>query len=273
MSIIAISRGTFSGGQALAECVAGRLGYRCLSRDDLIEAATRYGVSAQELASAMDKPPSLWERFTGETRTTYLHSLQAVLCERAREGKLVYHGHMGHRLLPGISHVISVRVIADMEYRIALAMEQRNVTRKEAIANIKKVDKERADWALYLHGVQVDDPFQYDVIVKLGRMGPDSACEIVAGMAALREFQPTAESIKAMEDLAVGSQVLAKLATDTRTLATDLDVAADAGVVSIAGVVDWPATVEAIPLVAREVEGVREVRCDVRATRAFPESA
>jgi cytidylate kinase len=273
MSIIAVSRGTFSGGHALAECVAERLGYRILSRDELIEAATRYGISSRELAFAMDEPPSLWERFTGAKRTIYLYSVRAALCERAREDKLVYHGHMGHLLLPGISHVIGVRVIADMEYRIAAAMEQRNITRDEAIASIKKVDRERAAWAQFLHGVQWDDPSLYDAVIKLGRMGPHSACEIVVGMAKLREYQPTQESVKAMDDLALSSQVSAKLATDPRTVVTDLNVSADSGRVMITGVTYWQTAVEAIPLVAREVEGVREVRCDVRATRAFPESA
>ena len=32
MAIITVSRGTFSGGQSLAECVAEKLGYRCLPR-------------------------------------------------------------------------------------------------------------------------------------------------------------------------------------------------------------------------------------------------
>ena len=275
MSIIAVSRGTFTGGQALAQCVADRLSYPIFSRDDLIEAATRYGVSEQEVTSAMDKPPSLWERFIGAKHKTYLRSVQAALSERARDasGNLVYHGHMGHLLLPGISHVIGVRVIADMEYRIATAMEQGSATREETVANIKKADKERAAWAMFLYGVQWDDPSLYDAVFKLGQMGLDSVCDMVAGMARLPEYQPTAESIKAMNDLAVGSQVSARLATDPRTLVTDLSVSADAGLVTITGVVDWQATVDAIPLVAREVEGVTEVICLVRATRAIPTNA
>ena len=47
MAIITISRGTFSGGQSLAEYVAGKLGYRCLAREVLIEAARQYGVDEE----------------------------------------------------------------------------------------------------------------------------------------------------------------------------------------------------------------------------------
>ena len=47
MSIITISRGTFSGGKAIAECVAENLGYACVSREILSDAAETYGVSAE----------------------------------------------------------------------------------------------------------------------------------------------------------------------------------------------------------------------------------
>jgi hypothetical protein len=50
MSIIAISRGTFSGGETLAKRVAERLGYQCVSREMNLEAAAKeYGVSAEQL--------------------------------------------------------------------------------------------------------------------------------------------------------------------------------------------------------------------------------
>lgn len=80
MSIIAISRGTFSGGEALAKGVAGRLGYQCLSREtNLEEAAKMYGVPAADLAVAMEKRPSFWQRMFGE-RTAYLACVRASLC-------------------------------------------------------------------------------------------------------------------------------------------------------------------------------------------------
>src|SRR5512143_749415 len=110
MSIITISRGTFSGGEALAKRVAERLRYRCLGRETNLEtAAQRYMVPAEELSAAMEKRPSFWERMLGE-RAAYLAFVRAALCEEARAGRLVYHGYIGQLLLAGISHVIRVRV-------------------------------------------------------------------------------------------------------------------------------------------------------------------
>ena len=91
MSIITISRGSFSGGQTLAERVAERLAYRCLSREVLVEAAATYGVPEPALAQFLDTSPGLWERLT-QSHRLYLIFLQVVMCERALPGRLVYHG-------------------------------------------------------------------------------------------------------------------------------------------------------------------------------------
>jgi hypothetical protein len=64
MPVITLSRGTYSGRKELAELVAARLSAPCLSREILVEAAERFGVSEQTLFEAMDRPPSVFERFS-----------------------------------------------------------------------------------------------------------------------------------------------------------------------------------------------------------------
>lgn len=263
MSIIAISRGTFSGGEALAKRVAERLGYPCLSREMNLEvAATRYGVPAEEIAAAMDKRPSFFDRVIGE-RAAYLTFVRAALCEQAERGKLVYHGYLGHFLLPGISHVISVRVIADMEYRIKTVQQQQNLGDKEARAYTEKVDRERREWTRFLFGVDWDDPSLFDVVVNLSRMSLDTAWETVAHLTERPEFQLTPASEKAMRDLTLHSRVSAALAKDFRTRDADLKITADDGIVTITGTTWWPEVADAIPSVVRQVDGVKEVRSEI----------
>ena len=58
MSIITISRGTLSGGRAVAECLAEMLGYPCIGREILQEAAKRLGVSEDNvLDGRFETPP------------------------------------------------------------------------------------------------------------------------------------------------------------------------------------------------------------------------
>ena len=107
MQIIAISRGTFTGGKALAERMAAKLDCRCLSREELIEQATREGIPVGKLEEAMLKPHVFSERLALERE--HYHAFSTMfLCEQATEGRLVYHGRTGHLLLPSVSHVLSV---------------------------------------------------------------------------------------------------------------------------------------------------------------------
>ena len=62
MAIITISRGTFSGGKEIAKCVASGLGYECVSREIIVEAANKYGISADALATALQKAPTFFQR-------------------------------------------------------------------------------------------------------------------------------------------------------------------------------------------------------------------
>jgi cytidylate kinase len=263
MAIISISRGTFSGGKALAERVAGRLGYPCLGREEvLVEAGKEYGISERELTEAVNQPPPFWQQVPGR-RIAYLMCLTAALLQRAQGGTLVYHGHAGHFLLSSISHVLRVRVIADMEYRIKAAMERMNLKRDEAIVYIDRVDKERIKWTRFLYGIEWGDPSQYDAVLNLERMTLEGASLAIASMAQLDDFRVTPQSQKAFEDLKVTSGVWAALVRDERTKAASVQVVANNGVVTITGKASAGKVVDAIPVVAGQVPGVKEVRNEV----------
>jgi cytidylate kinase len=258
MPIITISRGTFSGGKELAECLAETLGYPCVSREVIVEAAERYGASESALAAAMSRAPSLLDRLKRD-RERYLAFVRAALCQRAKTGNLVYHGHAGHHLLAGIRHVIRVRVVADISYRVQAAMKRLNMTSHQAETYIKKVDAERVKWTQFLYGVAWADPGNYDVVLNLERLGIQGACAAVLRLAELEMFQPTEESLAAMENLALSSLVLAALARDERTRDGSFQVQATAGVVTVQGMVRVPGMAESVFEVAGAVEGVKQV--------------
>jgi cytidylate kinase len=266
MSVIAISREPHVGGEALAQCVAARLGYRCISRNELMASARWHGTAVERLTAAMNKPPTFWDGLSGE-RAALLISMRAALCEQVIEGNLVYHGYVGHLLLPGVLHLFRVRVMADIEHRAGIAMAEKNITHEEAITHLRRDDSHRARFIQRVHGVDWNDPHQYDMILNLGRMRVERACDIVAKMAEWEEFRPTAETQKALEDLALASRVAAELVKNHRTMATTVHVTADAGVVTITGTVERPKVLEEVPKVASGVPGVKEVRTAVRLLR------
>jgi cytidylate kinase len=263
MAIISISRGTFSGGKTLAESVAKRLGSPCLGREEvLLEAGKEYGISEKELTQAVDQPPPFWQQVPGR-RLAYLMCLTATLLKHAQTASLVYHGHAGHLLLSGISHVLRVRVIADMEYRIKAAMERMNLKRDEAIVYIDRVDKERVKWTRFLYGIEWTDPSHYDAVLNLERMSIEGASLAIASMAQLDDFKVTPQSQKAFDDLKVTSGVWAAVVKDERTRSAWVQVVANNGGVTITGKANAAKVVDAIPVVAGQVPGVKEVKNEV----------
>lgn len=258
MAIITISRGSFSGGKALAECLADRLGYRCIDRDVIVERAAAYGASQEELRDTMEKPPTFWDRFKHK-KYVYLTLIQAALTEEARAGKAVYHGHAGHLLLRGVSHVLRARIIAPMDFRLAITQDRLKMSRSEAQAYITKMDQDRAKWTQYLYGVNWGDPALYDVVLSLEHMGTPEACEVLAGMAQLRCFQETPESSGAMDDLAVASKVRASLVQSPSTMDLELEVSAQGDSVSIKGRVQNPGQIEEVRAVAGRAAAGRKL--------------
>lgn len=263
MAIITISRGSFSGGKAVAENLGEVLGYPVLSREQvLLQAAEDYGISERELMASLNEPPSFWQQVLGK-RMAYVKCVTAALLDHVRQGSLIYHGNVGHLLLAGVPHVLRVRVIAEMEQRIQAAMAQAKLNRDQAIAHIQRVDGERSRWAQVLYGVNWNDPGQYDVILNLERMATRSACETIARMAELMEFQPTPASRKRLEDLSLGSKVWAAMARNPLTRSAGLEVTADDGKVTITGNVGSTKAADAVAEVARNVSGVKALHSEV----------
>lgn len=255
MSIITISRGTFSGGRDLAECLAQKLGYPCISREVIVEAAERYGASEAALSQALNHAPSLIDRLKSE-RNRYIAYIRAALCQHALEGDFIYHGYAGQHLLAGVHHMIRVRIVANLSYRISAAMKELQMTSRQAEAHIHKVDDERRKWTRFLYGVAWDDPMNYDVVCNLEYLSIRGACAVVERLTELEQFQSTAESRKALEDIALKSFVVAALARDERTSDAEFQVHAEDGVVTIEGVAKLADMVASVNEVAGKVEGV-----------------
>jgi cytidylate kinase len=259
MSIITISRGTASGGQALAERVAAKLGWPCLSNEVIIEAAKRYNVPEPELVKAFEKAPTFWEKLTA-SRRVYLTFVQAAMCEYAEHGNLVYHGHAGHELLPGISHVLKVRLVAPLEYRIRAVMERDpRLDRKGAMRYIDQVDEQRTSRMRYLFDVDWRDPYQYDLVLSLNKLTVDTACDLVIQAVQREQFQPTEASRRALHNLALSSRIRAALDAHPQLSPYDIDVDVEDGVVTLSGALPTDDAIRQVVNIAEQASSVKRV--------------
>ena len=235
MSIVTISRGTFSGGEALAQCLTKKTGLPAVGVEVIKEAATLYGISESEISQQLKQGPKVWERLLGEKRRLYFIALQSAMAERAAKGDFIYHGLAGHFLLHGVPNVFKVRLVAPLSYRIKNEMAKKNITEEVAKQYIEKVDERRKQWTKFFYHVDWTDPSLYDMVINLENLSLDTACGMIMYALSQPEFQSSPEKKKAVEDFALSCQVKAKIALNERTKGIELDVEVKDGNVRIQG--------------------------------------
>lgn len=211
MAIITISRGCFSHGKEIAEGIAARLGYECISQEVLLSASQFFDIPEAKLYESLHDAPGLLERIT-HTRQRFIDGIQAALLEHVVKDNVVYHGFAGQILLSDIAHALKVRVIAEMEERIAFLRSRRRISRDEAVRLIEREDRERAEWYRTLYGIDMHDPRLYDMVLHVDRLSIDDACDIICHAASGNSFKATDQSRSALADLATESHVKVILA-------------------------------------------------------------
>jgi cytidylate kinase len=265
MPIITIYQGASGEGQELAETVADALGYRCVGREVLVEASRRYRIPEAKLNEIVEKGPHWWERLLQDLRP-YQIALQATLCELAHDGKVVYHGHVGHELLPGIGHVLKVLLTAPIEFRIQQVRARQNLTEVAARSYIEEIDKARSRRLMAMFGTDWRDPNRFDLILNMGKMRREGAKRMIVEAAKLDEYQPTAASNQAFKDLALGSLVYAALFESPVMRELTLEVRAEGGHIHVTGSIEQGLEYKLANLV-KKVPGVTDVTTDFYAVQ------
>lgn len=210
MAIVTISRGAHSRGKEVAEKVAVKLGYACLSREILLEASAHYNVPEIKLMKAINDAPSMLDHLTfGKER--YVAFIRASLLRTLCQDNIVYHGQAGHFFLEGLSHVLKVRIIADINERVRVEMERDSRSREDALSYLQKEDDRRRKWSSYFYGIDTWDSSLYDLVIHIKKLDADDAVNIICDTVKLKRFQTTPESQKELEKMALMAQLNAKL--------------------------------------------------------------
>lgn len=221
MQIICITRGSYSFGSNLAEQLAGKLGYACISREMLTDKATKSGIPVGKLEIETLKNKPLSEQMSIDIEM-FKAFITRELCETANEKGVIYHGRTGHLVLPGLANVLRVRAITDPETRIRYAMERLSLERKQAKNYIEQTDDDIRRWTRNLFNVNSDDPALYDVTINAAHMSSESASDTLAEMTKLPEFQPNAATNRTMADLLLAARC--RLALGRNALTSKLAV-------------------------------------------------
>lgn len=206
MSIITISRRPFSRGGEIAEHVAKELGYECVAREVLFDAAIRFNVPDAHILSAIHDAPSFSDHFH-YGRERYVAFFQATLLEILQKDDVVYHGLAGHFFVQGISHVLKIRIITGMKERVHVLTQRENMSPKNAERLIKREDSDRRKWSRHLYGIDTWDPSLYDFVLNIAELSVSEAAEIICNTVKMERFRTTSESINSMNDLVMAARL------------------------------------------------------------------
>lgn len=260
MKIIAISRGSQSYGEEFAKKLATKLGYLCISREEILEEATRQRIAIGKLETAIIKPHIFSEELALELEH-YKALATSILCEKALSNNILYHGRTGHLLLPGIDHILKIRVIADMESRIEIVMRKLGLSRAKTKQYIDQLEQDRKKWVKQFYNVDWDVSSLYDLVINLSNMNVENAATAVCSMAQLPEFQVTPAITKALQDLHLASKSRLLLAMDKRTSNMNIKVRVSSGIVYVTYLVQQAKEAEMISEVLTQLKEAKEIIC------------
>jgi cytidylate kinase len=200
MAIITISRGSYHRGREVAEKLAAKLGYECVSREILLEASQEFNIPEIKLVRAIQDAPKILERFTRE-KEKYVTYIRAALLKRVQKDNIVYHGLFGNFLLRDVPHVLKVRIVGDLDARVAEEVERAGIPEARAKEIIMKDDEERRKWAFHLYGADTWDATFYDLVIHLKSITVEDAVSLIMHALEFPRFQTTPESQQIVDTL------------------------------------------------------------------------
>ncbi len=258
MAIVIISSTSAALRKEVAENLAGKLGYPCLGREELVDQATEAGIPVGKLEMSVIKSPAQSEGLA-RLKERYLAFITAGICERAGGGNLVYHGRGGHLLLPNVSHVFRVRLVPNREYQIQSNMQKLRMDRPKAEKYDQQVNEDIERWVHVIHSQDMNDPKQYDMVLNLENMGIANTGAALCSMVDLPDFRPTPASLAVMGNYCLAARARMRLALDERTSWADLTVSANQGVITVTYMPRQVQVAQSIPEVVSGLKGVKEV--------------
>mgnify|MGYP003851294455 CR=1 FL=1 len=210
MPIISISRGSYHRGREVAHKVAEMLRYESVSRDSLLENSELFDIPEIKLMPNVKHAAHILERFSFG-RERYTNYMASSILRFLKKDNHVYHGLAGQFFVQGISHVIKVRITADIEDRVSAEVQRKDISAEDARAQLMQDDEERRKWAMLLYGIDISEPGLYDMVLNISTMGVDEAAELVARTAQFDCYQATEESTRHIREMALKSEVKAAL--------------------------------------------------------------
>jgi hypothetical protein len=259
MAIITLSREMGSLGTEIADALSSGLGYSKLDKDSLEVLLLSLGMSEPPFKADDEKKPGLWEQFTVE-KARYLTYMKAAMYRFAGEKNCIIIGRGANIIFRGIPGTLKLRITAPMKVRVARVCDRLRLDEQQAIRVIHQSDHDRAGYHKYFFNSTWDSPADYDLVVNTAEISPAETCKAVAALLNSPTYAGAGHrGGDVLTDLRTAQDVIVAIAYRERVHVVSLEVVCKQGVVSLHGVVRYPAAMDQCIAIAGTVEGVAKV--------------
>ena len=189
--IVTIARTYGSGGNAVGEQVAHKLGCPCYNRQIIDRTAEQMGRSPEfvEKTEQNISTGRLWELIFADSgipasmnpsRDDAVYVSQSrTIRDLAHHGPCVIICRLGNWILRDNPHVLRVFITSSKEYAARQAASRFNITEEEALQKVERVNTGRANHYRHYTGRQWTGIDGYDLIINTEKVGVDGAVDMI----------------------------------------------------------------------------------------------
>jgi two-component system response regulator CpxR len=207
MSMIRMFGGTYCHAEEVSAEVVRALDCELLDDQYVVKLASeRLDISENKLTRTLSGKVSAFDNFTHE-RERITSGLRLIVAELTTRDNVVLFGSCSQLVPTEISHVLSVCVIADIDYRIELAVQEHGLSEKEARRMVQKDDESRILWTDHVLGKGPWDSDIYDVLIPTNQVNVKEAADLIRDNARSDALKPTEASLQAVKDFRLAAEV------------------------------------------------------------------
>jgi hypothetical protein len=202
--IICVSHLTGAEGEAVARGVAERLAFRYLD-EEIIETAAEWVDLDPSVVGDVERRKSLMTRITESMRGQSLPTrpdasgqsrsgaaalrqmptdedlrvlITDAIREAAQEGDIVIASHAASVVLADRKDALRVLVTASQKTRVGRIVGARNLDARQAEKVLADEDAARADYLKRFHGIELELPIHYDLVVNTDDLTPELGADL-----------------------------------------------------------------------------------------------
>ena len=265
MTVVAMTREMGSLGKDVAHGLCERLGKPLVHHEIIGLLANKMRLRKSHVVRFLEGGAGVWERMTADQTSAAIYTVDETLSLIENDEVGVLRGWGAAHLLRPVSHVLSVRVCAPLETRIARMMERLDTDDRDMLEDEIRLSEEAHGAITQRHfGLDWREPVNYDLVLNTERLTIDECVDEIAALLERPNFQETAESRRIFSDLALQAHVRAALRRDPRTSKVRIGVEATEGRITLAGILESDVLENDAVEVAHSVKGVVDVMTKLR---------